>query len=474
MRGYNTLFIFLAFLCSLAIVSATNWKANPFDCPAEYNFVSCTGTQLQCGIEGGTAPYCYEPSALIPLQNSTSDSGDTYQSGLPAGFILNCEETDADEPYCDSSPPTGDFWCNRNVTCYSTYHRQTRCINGTWSNESLSSECQSCRSDSGGFFACDGSITDGDGCEIQAGVSCGAGTGTIQLNECFSSSQGNCTRSSDYLDCDNDDSDSDQLTCNGVNGCEINPYTTTNNTHSHYVTCTTFECDTGYLDCNNGGDGTDADGCEVTDGGSCSVGSLAGTYNGCTCLVDKSYFETGTFIEYLTNSSQSAMLWFKNYLSGGYLINATNAENQSFLVDGSLNVNTPGNITADTGFFNLAWSYLTNIPSLIYGIWTTNNANSLLVSNGSHIGYDEQVLNQSIINVGLVAGFNSSVTDGTGGWTNDSIETNTSLNVNINSGGNLTLNGGNLLLDDNATISRTGVGTKTWIGETGNLITQFG
>jgi len=57
---------------------------------------------------------------------------------------------------------------------------------------------------------------------------------------------------------------------------------------------------------------------------------------------------------------------------------------------------TTGNITADTGFFNLAWSWLTNIPNLIYGLWTENNVNNLLISNGTLIGYNQTIFNSSV------------------------------------------------------------------------------
>jgi len=58
-----------------------------------------------------------------------------------------------------------------------------------------------------------------------------------------------------------------------------------------------------------------------------------------------------------------------------------------------------GNITADFGFMKTLWENIQNIPNLIVGLWTDNNANDLLVSNGTNIGYNESILNQSIINV---------------------------------------------------------------------------
>jgi len=54
------------------------------------------------------------------------------------------------------------------------------------------------------------------------------------------------------------------------------------------------QCDSGYLDCDASGKDT-GNGCEVQDNGACTVGSLDGTYDGCTCVVDKSYYQTGNF-----------------------------------------------------------------------------------------------------------------------------------------------------------------------------------
>jgi len=64
--------------------------------------------------------------------------------------------------------------------------------------------------------------------------------------------------------------------------------------------------------------------------------------------------------------------------------------------NGSGNFNTTGNIQATTGFFNLAWSYLTNIPNLIYGIWTGNNVDGILISNGTAIGINGTAFNESV------------------------------------------------------------------------------
>lgn len=59
-----------------------------------------------------------------------------------------------------------------------------------------------------------------------------------------------------------------------------------------------------------------------------------------------------------------------------------------------------GNINASRGFMQLAWEYIDNLPDLIYDLWSDYNANNLLVSNGTNIGYNESVFNDSVIIVG--------------------------------------------------------------------------
>ena len=83
-------------------------------------------------------------------------------------------------------------------------------------------------------------------------------------------------------------------------------------------------------------------------------------------------------------------------------INGTHiVENVDLLGNVSIenNLSVSGNISADTGFFNLAWSFLTGVPDLIFSLWGDSNANSLLVSNGTAVGYNESVFNESIVNV---------------------------------------------------------------------------
>ncbi|MFC1710881.1 hypothetical protein ACFLZJ_01865 [Nanoarchaeota archaeon] len=72
-------------------------------------------------------------------------------------------------------------------------------------------------------------------------------------------------------------------------------------------------------------------------------------------------------------------------------VNASGVLNNS-----NLNL-TNYNISASTGFMNLAWSYLTSVPNLIRGIWNAQNpAGLLIVTNGTYIGYNQTVLNATI------------------------------------------------------------------------------
>ena len=314
------------------ITAATYWVTDPStSCPQTYNSISCGADQV-CGITGSDTPYCYDTTSFnSPPTTKISQAGDTYQSNLLGGFIGNCYGTDASSPYCDNS---ANFWCNRNNTCYSTLKRTTNCTGGSWG----SSICNYCRTN---YFQCDGGgIT--SSCEWHATDYCSDNTGTIQNNQCFSSSFANCTRRYDYLDCDDDDNDGNELTCNSGdagNGCEINPGTTTNNTHNHYTSCTTYACDTNYLDCDGNGYGNDtSNGCEILDGGSCAVGELAGTYDGCDGVVGNcviSSIEYGTSgVLYQWSSSTLPLLWFKMFGSAP-VVNFTSSNDKSFIINNS-------------------------------------------------------------------------------------------------------------------------------------------
>jgi len=291
--------IFLVMILLLAYsVNAAYYVIDPNNCPATYQSQTCSGSDVVCGSSGGVT-FCYNPLNIDPptVNRTIQTTNYACQDGTcDGGYVIDCYYYDGSEPHCDNGN-TG--FCDRNSTCYNK-HVQTTCLEDIFVSSTCSESCIS------GYVSCDGSSTDPDGCEVQYGVtSCSAGANNNINSSC---------------------------------GCV---------------------CDSSYLDCDGSGPGVGT-GCEVENGGSCSVGSLSGTYSGCTCVVDKSYFETGTLIEYQTNDSQSAMLWFKNYAENGNLLNATNSNNESFIInasgcirfmDGTWQCNASENII-DSGLYN--------------------------------------------------------------------------------------------------------------------------
>ena len=108
---------------------------------------------------------------------------------------------------------------------------------------------------------------------------------------------------------------------------------------------------------------------------------------------------------YLTGNLAGNLTLFQ--ITGGEkiaFVNQSNIFTQSQTIQGNLsitgNISVSGNITADTGFFKLAWSYITNLPNILFGLDSENNNNNLLVLNLSStgIGYNESVLNNTIYN----------------------------------------------------------------------------
>jgi len=429
--GTLALLIFIS-----GIVLAADWECNPYDCPTTAQAQTCSGSTLVCGISGGIT-YCAEPPfGGPPSANDTSNSGDTYQSGCEGGFIVDCESYDGSDPHCDNA---GDFWCNRNVTCYTTYHRQTRCIEDLWSNDSVASDCQGCRTDGSDYNDCD---TDTVNCEIRDNAACGDSTGTY--DGCLvigSGGTGNCT-SSINSDCDDDDSDGNIETCNSGNYCEITGGGSCGDSTGTYVnnqcdgaegnctrTGTNLDCndddgDSNEITCNN----ETGDGCEVEDGGSCSVGSLSGTIDGCTggaanCVVDKQCFVTGNETQYQTNATEH-FLWGTDYGTLGDLLRLNNTNYGIFSINASgclIWMDGTTACTAPTGSMSYTNLALTNVSetwdaglniTLGVGGWFKGLFNWTVLTNwlsfdGSTLIFNETKHNESVRQVGVDAGFNS-------------------------------------------------------------------
>lgn len=380
---YAFIFSFIFLISSVS--AATLIVADPVDCPSSdgTNFPgqNCAPDDI-CGDASGTAQ-CFDTSTIsAPSANATTSSGSF--GGFDGGFVLNCYATaDAAAPFCDNN---GAFLCDRQDSCFNV-GRQTICVGGSFNNADCSA---SCRTDGANHFACDGSTIDADGCEIRVATSCGAGTGTIDSSEtCFSSSAGNCTRSSDLLDCDNDDSDGNNLTCNGANGCEVNP------------------------------------------GSSCTVGGLAGTIaNSCpsTCVITPQH--------HLTNESAIGSSTHPNLqsiqLGSGGLANFTNGiTNQSLVINNSACIILPDgtpicssvdlgggapvnffdqdlNTTSNATFNNLTITEEINVggnvtANFFLGLfnWVIGLGSEYLSFNGGTLDFNESFLNGTVQDLSL-------------------------------------------------------------------------
>ena len=250
-------------------VSAAVYVDDPLNCPsAPYQSQNPSVAGEQVCGYSGGIVFWYDMSLLSAPVGSTTVSTTNYGS-VDGGYVLDCEAKDASAPFCDNG---GSFLCDRASACYNK-HVQTTCTGGSFGAYTCSASCIS------GYQQCDGSTTDSDGCEIRTLVTSFPGEANAVYNS----------------------------------GCSA-------------------QCSSGYLDV-DGDLGTGGTGCEIQIGGSCSVGALSGTYDGSgNCVVDKSYFETGTETSY---SSNDPLLWGNQYGSG-QLLNLTNkGTNASFAINNS-------------------------------------------------------------------------------------------------------------------------------------------
>jgi len=353
----------------IPIVYSETWTTVFTDCPTTFNAQDCQTNKYLCGVDTGDNIYCnLDAEISAPTVNATTYSTNNDGS-LVGGYSIDCESYDSGDPFCDVE---GAYNCERNETCYgSPVYRNTVCIGtddgggfgvsacgtcqtgsrwdcyGNTNCESTStSDCDSsnnnhyitatcntgleggaggtCECDSG-KFACDGDIEDGDGCEIVTGASCGAGA-TWASGECVGAT-GNCTCTGVNFDCNNDDADDNNATGQSGDHCEVT-LNSANATHQEYTTCENSVCESGWNDCN-----TDlSDGCEIEDNSACSIGSLSGTYNVCTCEVDP--VDIATSGSQLNWSGTLPFLWL--YQMGvGPVVNFTVSNNASFIINDS-------------------------------------------------------------------------------------------------------------------------------------------
>lgn len=351
----------IIFLLMINIAYAAEWVDDPADCPVEYNSVSCTGTERQCGINPtGPAPYCYEPSSLTPPDTTETQSNNPTGS-FNGGFLVDCEATDGSEPYCDNG---GAFWCDYNSSCYnSPMYRKTNCTD--WGEGGCSQNCRSgyeyctdlsvigtsntenCNIDIGttscselggsgtntavqgdcacdcasGYQYCSGESTpgitqdvEGTGCNIQISAS----DSCSDLNAVYNNSHNDvntncdCTCDTGYVACEENNS----VHIDGA-GCDVD-YGTTTGTYFGWSSTNTvidqnciLNCTADHYNCN--GD-IITDGCEIGDNDPCSIGSLSGTRDHCDCIINP--VEYGTSGIHYNWSGARSFLWFTQYGAG--------------------------------------------------------------------------------------------------------------------------------------------------------------
>jgi hypothetical protein len=314
-----------------SVLSVTDWSAG-FD----------GGYLVDCyAVVDGGAPFCDNGGAAWCDRNSTCQSVQYRQT--------NCTGGSWGVSVCGSCR-SGYYNCWGDVVCEATSSSDcqagaiphTRYDTGTCSDLGGGGVCECDPS----YFVCDGAVEDGDGCEHLAGASCGGGTGTKVYEECFDVSNANCTSAANS-DCDDSDGDGNPRTCNVGNGCEIISGASCGNSTGVYaaaqcvggggnctasgsnIDCNDDDSDSNELTCNG------VDGCEVVDGSACVVGGLNGTVVGCSggvgnCVLDdQDIAVTGHKVSW----SGANFLWLHQFSLSGWILNLTNASNGSMGVD---------------------------------------------------------------------------------------------------------------------------------------------
>jgi len=273
----------------IGTATATIWTNNPANCNAthgDYPGWSCAPLEI-CGYKTSSSTECYDTDSL-PAPPEDLNSNTNYTVSWNGGFVIACDGgPDAGEPFCDNLSGSTKYWCDRNSTCYTTRHMNTQCESGKWAGSSdIETTCQGCRL---GYQECDGTILDADGCEVQTNVS----------------------------------------------PCSVIGEAGAHNNVDSECTCV---CDSGWYDCDASGAGA-GDGCEVQTGTGCTTPyGTSGTYSGCDCIGDKSYFETGTNANYGTTADEN-FFWGTMWGTNGWMAMLKNATTDyNFSVDVNANI----------------------------------------------------------------------------------------------------------------------------------------
>jgi hypothetical protein len=242
----------LWFLAAIPLFVSAAYVKDANDCPVSYQSQDCLAGLNVCGYTGSVV-YCAlaaTTNAAIPAIDDNTETA-SYNGVLGGGYVLNCLKDDV----------TCLPWiCQRDAVCYNI-HRATQCNAST-----TEYSCLGCIS---GYEQCDGDYEDGDGCEVQIGVTAYPG--------------------------------------------EAN---------AHYDSSCNPECNSGYNDCDSDL-GTAGTGCEIHNGDSCTSGGNSGTWSGCSCITTKPHWVAATQTNY---SSGDPLLWGQQFGIGLFaqFINSTN------------------------------------------------------------------------------------------------------------------------------------------------------
>jgi len=298
------LFVLGAFVFFVDISKAAIWKTNLNQCPDTYGSQYSPGKAL-CGVDvGGNAQWVLPNEFLPNVGNVTSTAISQYGGLSNGGFVVDCEAYRSPAPYCNNSSVAGvnTLWCNPSATCYGGgNNRETVCQTSIWASAGASAfECGNCLST---YNNCD---TDNNNCEIKNGNSCG--TNSV-YNGCDGSPgpgvEGNCICSSGFYDCTGGSYDGHCERSQG-SSCFIGELEGT------------WQCSTG--------------------AGSCWVDSI--TSASCECILSIQIFETGKDAKF---STSSPLLWGTQYGDGDLIkFSKNNISTNTFMVknDGSVGIGT--------------------------------------------------------------------------------------------------------------------------------------
>ena len=306
-------------ILSLALLSlggtafAATWVKDHTQCMTEYQSQNCAfAGQAACGYTNDTLYCAYSTDVMNAVPSTSSSSNSTIRnSSLGGGYVIDCLaaadtclpwECQADGSCISQQRSTTCLADTNNFTCGSCYVNYYDCSTtnptcevhtgstGPYTHTTYSGGCASTGATGVGnvqcasyWLACDGSLTDGDGCEIPGGQN--YNLNTRYLTSCGGSTNGQLQCQSSNLDCTGGgvgggDQTAFNIGSTGTDGCEVTKNTTPfleNGflTTDHLVygdTCgqPNSVCEVNY--CVSPTESMTTDGCHSAAGSSCTTG----------------------------------------------------------------------------------------------------------------------------------------------------------------------------------------------------------